>query len=217
MKIDVNKQSSIRLEGSKILYFDPLEYSYKHDADYIFITHSHFDHFSLLSILELKKDSTVIITPKDIVEELLSIGISEEYILVVSPNQKYVLKNLEIQTIPAYNLHKKHHPKDKGWVGYVVTFDDLVYYIAGDSDVTSFAKSVRCDVAFLPVGGSYTMDCLEAASLCNIIKPKLAIPTHYSYVVGSQKDALIFKKRLNKDIECRLLIKDKEDEHEYRR
>lgn len=209
MKIEVNKQSSIRLFGSKIIYFDPLEWDYKHDADYIFITHSHFDHFSLLSILELKKDSTVIITPKDIVEELLSIGISEEYILVVSPNQRFVLKNLEIKTIPAYNTHKKHHPKDKGWVGYVVDFDNVVYYVSGDTDVTSYAKNVECDVAFLPVGGTYTMDCIEAANLCNIIKPKLAIPTHYGYVVGSQKDAEIFKKRLDKGIECKLLIKEK--------
>ena len=208
--IDVNKQSSIRLEGSKILYFDPLEWPNKHDADYIFITHPHFDHFSLLSILELKKEGTVIVTPRDIVEELLSIGISEEYILVVSPNQRYVLKNLEIQTIPAYNLHKKHHPKDMGWVGYVVTFDDVIYYVCGDSDVTSFAKSVECDVAFLPVGGTYTMDCIEAANLCNMIKPKLAIPIHYGYVVGSLKDAEIFKKRLDKNIQCKIFIKDKE-------
>ena len=208
MNIEVNKQSSIRITGSKTLYFDPLEWNYKHDADYIFITHSHFDHFSLLSILELKKDSTIIITPKDIVEELLSIGISEEYILIVSPNQRFVLKNLEFQTIPAYNLHKKHHPKEKGWVGYLVSFDQVIYYIAGDSDVTSFAKEVKCDVAFLPVGGTYTMDCLEAANLCNIIHPKLAIPTHYGYVVGSIKDAEIFKKRLVKGIQCKILIKD---------
>lgn len=207
-KIDVNKQSSIRLEGSKIIYFDPLEWDYKHDADYIFITHSHFDHFSLLSILELKKDSTVIVTPKDIVEELLSIGISEEYILVVSPNQKYVLKNLEIETIPAYNLHKKHHPKEMGWVGYIVEFDGVIYYVAGDSDVTSYSKNVKCDVAFLPVGGTYTMDCIEASNLCNIIKPKIAIPTHYGYVVGSLKDAEIFKKRLSEDIQCKIFIKD---------
>ena len=54
--ISVNKQSSIRISGSKTLYFDPLEREEKHDADYIFITHPHFDHFSLLSILELKKE-----------------------------------------------------------------------------------------------------------------------------------------------------------------
>lgn len=205
--ITVNKQSSIRIESDKILYFDPLECSPMHDADYIFITHSHFDHFSLLSILELKKDTTVFVTPKDIVEELLSIGINEEYIVIVKPNKSYSFKNIEFQTIPAYNLHKKNHKKDMEWVGYIVTLNNITYYIAGDTDVTKEAKEVKCDVAFLPVGGTFTMDCLEAASLCNIIKPKLAIPTHYGYVVGSIKDAEIFKKRLDKSIACKILMK----------
>lgn len=207
-KIMVNKQNSICIRGSKTLYFDPLEIGPKHDADYVFITHSHFDHFSLLAILEIKNDHTIFITPKDIVEELLSVGIREEYIMVVKPNQKYVLKNLEFQTIPAYNLHKKNHLKEAGWVSYIVSFDNIVYYIAGDTDVTKESKEVKCDVAFLPVGGTFTMDCLEAASLCNIIKPKLAIPTHYGYVVGSYADAQIFKKKLDKSIACKIFMKE---------
>ncbi len=205
--IELNLQSSIKLNGSKTLYFDPLEMPYKNDADYIFITHPHFDHFSLLSILELKKETTMIITPKDIVEELLSIGIKEEYILVVKPNEHYVLKNLEFDTIGAYNLHKKNHPKENGWVGYVVNFDEVIYYIMGDTDATPASKEVKCDVLFIPIGGTYTMDCIEASNLANIIKPRLAIPTHYGYVVGSYKDAEVFKKRLNKGIECKIFIK----------
>ncbi len=206
--IIVNKQSSIRISGRKVIYFDPLEVEALHDADYIFITHPHFDHFSLLSILELKKENTVIITPKDIVEELLSVGFNEEYIMIVKPNETYALKNLEFQTIPAYNLHKKNHPKESGWVGYVVTLDNVVYYITGDTDVTKESKEVKCDILFLPVGGTYTMDCLEASNLCNTIKPKLAIPTHYGYVVGSKKDAEVFKKRLEKGIACKILLKE---------
>lgn len=204
--IIVNKQSSIRIEGSKILYFDPLEVEALHDADYIFITHPHFDHFSLLSILEIKKENTVIVTTKDIVEELLSVGFQEEYILVVKPLENHVLKNLEFQTIPAYNLHKRNHTKENGWVGYLVTLDHVIYYIMGDTDATSFAKEVKCDILFIPVGGTYTMDCLEAAELANKIAPKLAIPVHYGYVSGTVKDALVFKKRLDKKIACKIMI-----------
>lgn len=208
--IIVNKQSSIRIEGSKILYFDPLEVDALHDADYIFITHPHFDHFSLLSILEIKKDNTIIVTTKDIVEELLSVGINEEYIVIVKPEMNYSFKNIEFKTIPAYNLHKKNHKKDDGWVGYVVTLDNVIYYITGDTDATKDAKEVKCDILFIPVGGTYTMDCIEAANLCNIIKPKLAIPIHYGYVVGSKKDAEVFKKRLDKGIACKILLEGKE-------
>ncbi len=213
--IIVNKQSSIRIEGSKVLYFDPLEVEARHDADYIFITHPHFDHFSLLSILEIKKDNTVIVTTKDIVEELLSVGVNEEYIVLVKPNETYSFKNIEFRTIPAYNLHKKNHRKEDNWVGYVVTLDQITYYVMGDSDATKEAKEVKCDVLFIPVGGVYTMDCIEASSLCNIIRPKLAIPIHYGYVVGTVKDALVFKKRLDKSIACKIMLKEEEREERH--
>lgn len=202
--ISINKQSSIRIHDESILYFDPLEWDAKHDADYIFITHPHYDHFSLLAILELKKEHTMIITTKDVVEELLSVGILEEDILVVQPNKKYNLKNLSFETIPAYNLHKKYHPKSNGWVGYLVNLHNVVYYVAGDTDVHAGLKEIKCDVIFLPVGGLYTMDAIEAASLANTIMPKIAIPIHYGYAAGSVKDALIFKKRLSNKIKCKL-------------
>ena len=200
----VNKQSSIKISDGCVLYFDPLEWEGVHDADYIFITHPHYDHFSLLSILELKKEHTMIITTKDVVEELLSVGIMEEDILVVEPNRKYNLKNISFETIPAYNLHKKYHPKSSGWVGYLVNLNNVVYYIAGDTDVHALMKEVKCDVLFLPVGGVYTMDAIDAAKLANIIKPSVAIPIHYGYAVGSVQDALIFKKRLDSKIKCKI-------------
>ena len=58
-------------------------------------------------------------------------------------------------------------------------------------------KQVKCDVAFVPVGGTYTMDFKEAASLINEIKPKIAIPTHYGSVVGTEQDAVDFVRLLH--------------------
>lgn len=204
--ISVNVQSSIRIEGQKIIYFDPIEVPATADADYIFITHSHWDHFSLVSILELRKPNTVFVIPKDLVEELLSIGISEEYIVSVRPNQTYSFKNIEFRTIPAYNLKKAYHKRSQDWVGYIVNYEKVIYYIAGDTDLTKEALEVKCDVAFLPVGGTYTMNYLDAAKLANTIKPKLVIPIHYGYAVGTIDDAKSFQKRLDKDIECLLLL-----------
>ena len=205
-QIDINLQSSIRLEGSKVIYFDPIEREARHGADYIFITHSHWDHFSIVSILELKKENTVFITPRDVVEELLNVGILEEYIYVVRPNEHIALKNLEIKTVCAYNLQSKHHRKEQEWVGYVVDFDGLTYYVAGDTDALKELRTIKCDVAFLPIGGTYTMDYKEAAMLANTLKPKIVIPIHYGYVVGNLDDAKAFQRLLDKDIQCQILV-----------
>ena len=207
VKITVNKQSSIKIKGTKTIYIDPLDYGAKHDADYLFITHPHWDHFSLVSILELRKEDTIFITPKDLVEELLNVGISEEYIYVVKPNDYLALKSMEINVLPAYNIKSKHHPKSQNWVGYLINFDKIKIYVMGDSDATKEALKVKCDVLLLPIGGTYTMNYEQAAILTNEIKPKKVIPTHYGFAVGSVLDAINFKKLIDKDIKCEILIR----------
>ena len=80
------------------------------------------------------------------------------------------------------------------------------YYIPGDTDLTEENKNIKCDILFVPIGGTYTMDYKEAASLTNIIKPKIVIPIHYGSIVGSMVDADKFKELVDNDIECRIMI-----------
>ena len=49
---------------------------------------------------------------------------------------------------------------------------------------------------------------LEAAELINTIQPRTVIPTHYACIVGTYEDGETFKKQLNSNIECLLLIKE---------
>lgn len=79
------------------------------------------------------------------------------------------------------------------------------YYIAGDTDNIDEIQNIECDVALIPIGGTYTMDYQEAASLANTIKAKLVIPTHYGSIVGEKTDAIKFKK-LIKNKEVKILI-----------
>jgi len=82
------------------------------------------------------------------------------------------------------------------------------YYISGDTDITEENKKVECDIAFVPVGRTYTMTAKETAELINIIKPKIAIPIHYWKIVGSKKDADEFVNLLNVEIDGKILIKN---------
>jgi len=76
-----------------------------------------------------------------------------------------------------------------------------------DTDKTKETSHVECDVAFLPVGGTYTMDYIEAASLTRKIKPKYVIPTHYGSVVGDIECGILFKELINeKETKCELYI-----------
>ena len=66
---------------------------------------------------------------------------------------------------------------------------------------------MKCDVAFVPIGGTDTMDYKEAAELINEIKPKIAVPTHYAAIVGAKEDGENFVKLLDSEIECKIYIK----------
>lgn len=210
LPINVFAQNAIRLCGTKTIYIDPFHIpSEMHDADFLFITHPHWDHFSLVDILKVRKEETNYIVPKEIFEELLDIGISENHIKVVKPNEEYHFDTMSFKTVPAYNRSKEHHPKEKNWVGYIITMDNVVYYIAGDTDITKENQNIQADVIFLPVGGTYTMDYREAARLANTIAPHLAVPTHYLTVVGSLEDARKFRECLNSKIACQIFYREK--------
>lgn len=206
--IEVLCHSSIKISKEKIIYIDPfkVEKEYK-DADIIFITHSHYDHFSEEDINKIKKENTKICITNDLEEKTLKLGFKAENILVVHPNMKYKINDIEFETVPSYNISKQFHPKENNWVGYILNIDNIKYYIAGDTDITEENKKVKCDVSFIPVGGTYTMTCKEAAELINIINPKIAVPTHYGSIVGTKEDAENFKNLLNENIKCTILIK----------
>ena len=206
--IEVLYHSSIKINKGVIIYFDPFKIDREyHDADMIFITHSHYDHYSEEDILKVRKESTRVVAPVDLLDNLLTLGFTKESITIVKPNENYNVNGLTFKTVPAYNTNKNFHPKSNNWVGYLLTLNDTVYYIAGDTDITEENKQVKCDVAFVPIGGTYTMNYKEAAELINEIKPKIAVPTHYASIVGSLEDGKNFGKLLNSDIECKIYIK----------
>ena len=206
--IEVLCHAAIKISKGKVIYFDPYEVDKEyHDADIIMITHSHYDHFSEEDIQKVRKENTKIIITEDLYNRTKELEFKDEDILKVIPNRNYNLENIIINTIPSYNLNKQFHPKGNNWVGYLVEIYGVNYYIAGDTDLTEENKNVKCDIAFVPVGGTYTMTAQEAAELVNIIKPKVTVPIHYGSLVGTKQDAEVFSENLDASIKCEILIK----------
>ena len=206
--IEVLYHSSIRINKEKTIYIDPFKIDRNYnDADIIFITHDHYDHYSEEDIDKVINENAVIVIPEELLTKVLKKGINKNAIITVEPNQKYMVQGIKFETVPAYNTNKTFHPKENGWVGYVIEINEIKYYIAGDTDITEENKKVKCDVAFVPVGGTYTMDFKEAAQLVNQIQPKVAVPIHYGSVVGTKQDAEEFIKLLHTNIKGIILMR----------
>ncbi len=206
MKIEIFTQSAIKLSGNVIIYFDPFKIDkYYNDADYIFITHDHYDHYDEESIKKVLKKETTIIVPKILKDKIKKFNLNT---IIVEPNNSYVLDNIKFNTTPAYNINKKFHPKEANYVGYILDINNTTYYIMGDTDLLEENKLVKTDVCFVPIGGTYTMDVYEASKYINYIKPKIAIPIHYGSIVGSINLKDEFKKLIDKDIKVDIYIEE---------
>ena len=213
LNIELIAQNAIKIitKDGTTIYFDPfkLNNEFVNDADIIFVTHSHFDHFSPEDIRKIKNDNTKIVVTKDLYEKSVDCGFDESSILTVTPNNEYSFAGIEFKTIPAYNTNKPFHKREYDWVSYIAKIDDKIVYVAGDTDITNEALGVECDIACVPVGGTYTMTAKEAGELIKSIKPKqYAIPTHYHTIVGSKKDAEKFKKILEDEVEVRIIMNE---------
>lgn len=186
-KISVIVHSSVRINGEKVIYFDPYKLPDKMPkADIIFITHEHGDHMSPQDVAKIAKDSTIIVLPKTVTHSF------KGHVISVSPGEEKIIAGIPVKIVPAYNTNKKFHTKDRGWVGYIVNFDSTAVYFPGDTDRIPEMKTIKADIAFLPVSGTYVMTADEAAQAALDINPKIAIPIHYGSVVGTKDDAQKF-------------------------
>lgn len=178
--------SSFRIEdGATQLYIDPWKLSGTlPSADVVFLTHAHYDHFSVGDIARIKKDTTVFFAPKDIAYQL------KGTVLAVSPGELYNVGELKVKTVHAYNIGKKFHPKQNNWVGYVIALStgQRIYH-SGDTDFTPEMRSVVTEFALLPCGGTYTMTGKEAGEAANVFKPQAVVPMHWGDIVGTKADA----------------------------
>ncbi|MBI2578415.1 MAG: MBL fold metallo-hydrolase [Candidatus Aenigmarchaeota archaeon] len=170
--------ASFLIKGSKVIYIDPFVLpSSPEKADYILVTHDHYDHCDAEKIKQVRKDSTIIISSKAAAEKI-------QAQVVMKPGDVYK-HGIEVEAVPAYNVDKfrspdmPFHPKGAG-LGFVVEIDGKRIYHAGDTDnITEMHELHRIDAALMPVGGTYTMTASEAGEAAAVIKPKFLIPMHY--------------------------------------
>ena len=188
----------IKADG-KIVTIDPYQVETVEPADILLITHAHYDHCSPKDIEKLQKDSTVIVTEPE------SAGQLSGDIRVMKPGEALAVAGTKIEAVAAYNTNKTFHPKQKNWLGFVVTLGGSRIYHAGDTDLIDEMEGLNVDIALLPVSGTYVMTAQEAVEAAKRIKPKIAIPMHYDSLVGSEADAHAFAKGLEGICEVRLI------------
>ncbi len=167
-------------------------------VDLILITHSHHDHCSISDMKKLAREGTHIGIPVDAQSKVNRL--EDVNVHIITCGIKTKIDGTSIYPFAAYNTNKQFHPKDEGWMGYIIKLKDVIVYHAGDTDkipemkfLEFIAQEGEYVIALLPISGVYVMNAEEAAEAASEIKPALAIPMHYGAgVAGTEEDAKRF-------------------------
>lgn len=195
---------TFRIDVGKVIYTDPYQIRHSDVADVIVVTHEHSDHCSPADIKKLSGPDTVVVAAKQCEGKLGGLGVQVVY---VEPGGTTMIDGIEVSAVPAYNVDKSFHPKERNGVGFIVAARGVRIYFAGDTDRIPEMKEFSVDIALLPVSGTYVMNATEAAEATADMAPAYVIPMHYGSVVGSEADAGRFEELVKSKVGDRVKVK----------
>jgi L-ascorbate metabolism protein UlaG (beta-lactamase superfamily) len=176
--------SSLRIRGEGIeLYVDPWGLDEDGEADFILLTHPHYDNFSEEDIARVRTPGTVLLAPATMKKQL------DDADHFLRPGDMVSLAGVDVLAVPAYNQGKKFHPRDSAWLGYVFTIGGRTFYHAGDTDFLESMKEIRCDVAFVPCDGRYTMGPRDAARAGEACGARVLVPIRWGDGGSTEEEA----------------------------
>ncbi len=194
-------QSSLRIQlGGKLVWLDPVKVPLVEKADLILVTHDHGDHFSPEDIKKLSGPSTQVFVGFD----------SRDYPRI-RPGDRKSFGGLSVEAVPAYNVTKtQYHPRSAGYCGYILSDGKTRIYDAGDTERIPEMMAISCDVAFLPLGQTYTMGSVsEAAQAALDLKARMVVPFHFGLYEGSEEDSREFARLLKGKTEVLILERNR--------
>lgn len=164
---------SFLIQGPPFIYIDPWRVVRNAFlADLILISHHHYDHFSIADINKLRGPDTAIIGNARVAEQLEEVHMLREW-------QTISFDRLSIKAVPAYSPQGKHHAREMGGLGFVISMNYYDIFYAGDTKLTPDIQRIRPDIAIVPIDGNDTMDVQEAAEFVKLIRPRWVLPSNW--------------------------------------
>ena len=184
MKIQYYGHAGVKIEDDLIILIDPwlndnptatMKAEEIGKADYIIATHNHSDHVDDIPLIARKTGATVV-SILETAEDLASKGCEKTVGCNIGGSVK--LEGLELIFTQAF------HSMSSNPSGVIIFYNNKKIYHAGDTGVFGDMKLIGemypLDLAFVPVGGHFTMGIKEAQKAVQLLNAKKIVPIHYN-------------------------------------
>jgi L-ascorbate metabolism protein UlaG (beta-lactamase superfamily) len=187
---------SFRIDKPMVVYIDPWHLpAGSPPADLILVSHEHTDHCSPEDVESIRQANTRVYANPGAAEKL------EGEVNILIPGDSVELEGLSLETLPAYNTDKDFHPKAAQHLAFILEAEGERLYFAGDTDQIPEMEGLNCQIALLPVSGTYVMTAEEAARAAEVVAADVSVPMHYDAgVVGTIEDARKFQELTSGDV-----------------
>jgi L-ascorbate 6-phosphate lactonase len=171
------------------------------NADYLFVSHEHPDHFDVDLIRQLKqRESLKIFGPDECEKIAMKNGIYLDNFILLEENKPVDLG--ECILLPVKADHGEQSPKA---LGFIFDFGFIKVYFAGDTayspDKLKRVYESKPEIALLPINGEYgNLNSEEAARLAKEIGAKVVIPCHYWTFIEHGSYPLHLKKIMEEEM-----------------
>jgi L-ascorbate metabolism protein UlaG (beta-lactamase superfamily) len=150
-------------------------------ADYIFVSHAHFDHIADAAVIAIQTDA-VVLSNIEIYSWLGKQGVKN--VQPLNPGGTYASDFGRVKCVNAVHSSSFEDGSYGGTAGgFVVESAEGNFYYSGDTALTLDMKLVRetteLKLAVLCIGGTLTMDAEEAIRAAELLQCKDVMGVHY--------------------------------------
>ncbi len=154
---------------------NPTAPTYTGKPDIVLITHEHFDHVTA------ERFHAMVVAPPPLAGKF-------NEMTVMRRGESKLIEGVRVMMIGV--THKSEYPS-----GYVFELGGVRFAHLGDTFLDGVKPLDNIDVLFVPIGGYFTMDAMDALRALDIINPDVAIPMHFNTFERIKADPTEFKRR----------------------
>lgn len=180
------------------------------DADYILVSHGHFDHVADVASIASRTSATVIAIYE--IAEWFQANHDLEHVIGMNLGGGISLADGNVRVTMTLAFHSSQLPDGSNGgspAGFLVAAEGKKIYFACDTALFKDMELIGeegLDLAVLPIGDLFTMGPDAAVSATKLLRPRRVAPAHYNTWPPIEQDAHAWATRIQAETDSQPLI-----------